>query len=31
MDSELDGNPAARTAWEQFKMIAGLSNLKVEK
>jgi hypothetical protein len=31
MDSELDGNPAARTAWEQFKMIAGLSNLKVVK
>ena len=31
MDSELDENPAARTAWEQFKMIARLSNLKVEK
>jgi hypothetical protein len=31
VDEELDQNPAARTAWEQFKMIAGLSNLKVVK
>jgi hypothetical protein len=31
VDEELDVNPAARTAWEQFKMIAGLSNLKVVK
>jgi len=31
VDEELDENPAARTAWEQFKMIAGLSNLKVVK
>jgi hypothetical protein len=31
VDEELNENPAARTAWEQFKMIAELSNLKVEK
>ena len=31
MDKELDQNPAARMAWEQFKIIAGLSNLKIEK
>ena len=31
VDEELDQNPAARTAWEQFKMLAGLSNLKVVK
>jgi hypothetical protein len=31
VDEELDENPAARTAWEHFKMIAGLSNLKVVK
>jgi len=30
MDKELDQNPAARMAWEKFKMIAELSNLKVE-
>lgn len=31
VDEELDQNPAAKNAWEQFKMIAGLSNLKVVK
>jgi hypothetical protein len=31
VDEELEKNPMAKNAWEQFKMIAGLSNLKVEK
>jgi hypothetical protein len=31
MDYELEKNPMAKNAWEKFKMIAGLSNLKVEK
>ena len=31
MDSELDQNSMAKNAWEQFKIIAGLSNLKIEK
>jgi len=31
VDEELDQNPAAKNAWEQFKIIAGLSNLKVVK
>jgi hypothetical protein len=30
MDKELDQNPAARIAWEKFKMIAELTNIKVE-
>jgi hypothetical protein len=30
MDKELDQNPMAKSAWEKFKMIAELSNLKVE-
>ena len=30
MDEELDQNPAARMAWEKFKMIAELTNIKVE-
>ena len=30
MDEELDQNPAARMAWEKFKMIAELTNIKVK-
>jgi hypothetical protein len=30
MDKELDQNPTAKSAWEKFKMIAELSNLKME-
>ena len=30
MDEELDQTPAARMAWEKFKMIAELTNIKVE-
>jgi hypothetical protein len=30
MDKELDQNPMAKSAWEKFKMVAELSNLKVE-
>jgi hypothetical protein len=30
MDKELDLNPAAKNAWEKFKMIAELTNIKVE-
>jgi len=29
MDEELDQNPAARNAWEKFKMIADLTNIQV--
>jgi hypothetical protein len=30
MDKELEENPMAKSAWEKFKMIAELSNLKVK-
>jgi hypothetical protein len=30
MDKELEENPMAKSAWEKFKMIAELTNLKVE-
>jgi hypothetical protein len=30
-DSELDRNPAARKAWDQFQVIAGLSNVGIDK
>ena len=30
-DSELDRNPAAKTAWDQFQVIAGLSNVTLDK
>ena len=30
-DSELDRNPAAKSAWEKFQMVAGLTNVKLEK
>lgn len=30
-DSELDRNPAAKKAWDQFQVIAGLSNVTVDK
>jgi hypothetical protein len=29
-DSELERNPAAKSAWEQFQMIAGLTDIKVD-
>jgi len=29
VDEELDQNPAARNAWEKFKMIADLTNIQV--
>ena len=29
--SELDRNPAARAAWDQFQIIAGLTNLTLDK
>jgi len=29
-DSELERNPAAKNAWEQFQMIAGLTDVKVD-
>jgi hypothetical protein len=28
---ELDRNPAVRTAWEQFQIVAGLSGVKIDK
>jgi len=30
LDSELERNPAAKNAWEQFQMIAGLTDVKVD-
>jgi len=30
IDSELEHNPAAKNAWEQFQMIAGLTDVKVD-
>ena len=30
-DSELDNNPAAKKAWDQFQVIAGLSNVTIDK
>ena len=30
-DSELDRNPAAKKAWDQFQVIAGLSNVSIDK
>ena len=30
-DSELVRNPAAKTAWDQFQVIAGLSNVTIDK
>ena len=30
MDEELDQTPAARMAWEKFKMIANLTNIKAD-
>ena len=29
-DSELERNPAAKKAWENFQVIAGLSNIKID-
>lgn len=29
--SELDTNPAAKTAWDKFQTIAGLTNVKLDK
>jgi hypothetical protein len=29
-DSELEHNPAAKNAWEQFQMVAGLTDIKVD-
>jgi hypothetical protein len=29
-DSELNRNPAAKLAWEQFQIVAGLTNIKLE-
>ena len=29
-DSELERNPAAKNAWEQFQMVAGLTDVKVD-
>jgi hypothetical protein len=29
--SELENNPAAKDAWERFQVIAGLSNVKLDK
>ena len=29
-DSELDHNPAAKNAWEQFQMVAGLTDIKLD-
>lgn len=30
-DSELDRNPAAKSAWEKFQTVAGLTNVKLDK
>jgi hypothetical protein len=30
-DSELDRNPTAKAAWNQFQMVAGLTNIKMDK
>lgn len=30
-DSELDNNPAAKKAWDQFQIVAGLSNVGFDK
>ena len=30
-DSELDNNPAAKKAWDQFQVVAGLSNVGFDK
>lgn len=30
-DSELEHNPAARDAWDQFQVIAGLTNIKLDR
>jgi hypothetical protein len=30
-DSELERSPAVKKAWEQFQIIAGLSNVKLDK
>ena len=29
-DSELEHNPAAKNAWKQFQMVAGLTDIKVD-
>jgi len=29
-DSELERNPAAKNAWEQFQMVAGLTDVKLD-
>jgi len=29
--SELENNPAAKTAWDKFQMIAGLTNVNLDK
>ena len=29
--SELDRNPAAKDAWDKFQMVAGLTNVKLDK
>ena len=30
-NEELDRNPAAKSAWEKFQMVAGLTNVKLDK
>jgi hypothetical protein len=30
-DSELEHNPSAKKAWDNFQLIAGLSNVKLDK
>ena len=30
-DSELDRNPAAKIAWDKFQVVAGLTNVKLDK
>lgn len=30
-DSELESRPAVKAAWEQFQMVAGLTNIKLDK
>ena len=30
-DSELERNPAAKIAWDQFQVVAGLTNIKLDK
>ena len=31
LDSELERNPAAKKAWDQFQVVAGLTNVNVDK